>query len=43
MIRMGKISTDLPEVFSIAHDYINKKEPMSIAYNGNIVDLLVCS
>ena len=35
-----KVSSDLPEVISIAHEYMNKKEPMSIAYHGNVVDLL---
>ncbi|MGI6703749.1 MAG: urocanate hydratase [Clostridia bacterium] len=35
-----KISSDLSEVISIAHEYMNKKEPISIAYHGNIVDLL---
>lgn len=37
---VSKVSSDLGEVFSIAHDYMKKKEPMSIAYHGNIVDLL---
>lgn len=35
-----KVSSDLSEVISIAHEYMNKKEPMSIAYHGNVVDLL---
>ncbi len=35
-----KVSSDLKEVFEIAHDYMEKKEAMSIAYHGNIVDLL---
>jgi urocanate hydratase len=35
-----RISADLGEVFEIAHEYMNKREPMSIAYHGNIVDLL---
>jgi urocanate hydratase len=35
-----KVSSDLSEVVSIAHEYMNKKEPMSIAYHGNVVDLL---
>ena len=35
-----KISADLKEVFDIAHEYMAKKEPISIAYHGNIVDLL---
>jgi len=35
-----RISADLKEVFEIAHEYMKKKEPISIAYHGNIVDLL---
>jgi len=35
-----KVSSDLKEVFAIAHEYMAKKESMSIAYHGNIVDLL---
>ena len=35
-----KVSADLPEVFALAREYMDKKEPMSIAYYGNIVDLL---
>lgn len=35
-----KVSSDLKEVFDTAHEYMKKKEPMSIAYHGNIVDLL---
>ena len=35
-----RISSDLKEVFEIAHEYMKKMEPMSIAYHGNIVDLL---
>ncbi|WP_049804143.1 urocanate hydratase [Desulfosporosinus acidiphilus] len=35
-----KVSADLDEVFRIAEEYIQKKEPMSIAYQGNVVDLL---
>ncbi|MHB1393774.1 MAG: urocanate hydratase [Clostridia bacterium] len=35
-----KVSSDLKEVFEVAHEYMNKREPMSIAYHGNIVDLL---
>jgi len=33
-------SFDLKEVFDMANKYLKKKEPMSIAYIGNIVDLL---
>lgn len=35
-----RVSSDLSEVISIAHEYMNKKEPVSIAYHGNVVDLL---
>jgi urocanate hydratase len=35
-----KVSFDLKEVFDMANKYLTKKEPMSIAYVGNIVDLL---
>ncbi len=35
-----KYSADLAEVFAWAKDSQAKKEPMSIAYHGNIVDLL---
>ncbi|MGH4137355.1 urocanate hydratase [Clostridium sp.] len=35
-----KQSSDLDEVFKIAQEYLEKKEPISIAYHGNIVDLL---
>ena len=31
---------DLDEVFKLAKEYQEKKEPISIAYHGNIVDLL---
>lgn len=37
---VGKISDDLNEVFRVAEEYQEKKEPISIAYHGNIVDLL---
>lgn len=37
---VSKISSDLGEIFSLAQEYVNKKEPISIAYHGNIVDLL---
>ncbi|MDR2484469.1 MAG: urocanate hydratase [Treponema sp.] len=33
-------SAHLPEVFAKADEYLRKKEPYSIAYHGNIVDLL---
>lgn len=37
---VGKESSDLGEIFKTAEEYLEKKEPMSIAYHGNIVDLL---
>lgn len=35
-----RVAADLDEVFAIAGEYLAKKEPMSIAYHGNIIDLL---
>lgn len=35
-----KASANLDEVFALAKEYQDKKEPISIAYHGNIVDLL---
>ncbi len=37
---VSKSTDNLKEAFELADEYINKKEPMSIAYEGNIVDLL---
>jgi len=37
---VSRVSADLSEVFSIAKEYQKKREPISIAYHGNIVDLL---
>lgn len=37
---VSKISSDIKEVFSMAEEYLTKKERISIAYHGNIVDLL---
>ncbi|MFC2157181.1 urocanate hydratase [Acidobacteriota bacterium] len=37
---VSKISFDLPEVFRVAREYMKEKKPVSIAYCGNIVDLL---
>lgn len=36
---VSKVSSDLKEIFSWVDDYRRKKEPISIAYHGNIVDL----
>lgn len=37
---VSKASSDLKEVFAIAKEYLDKRETISIAYHGNIVDLL---
>ncbi|AKL96700.1 urocanate hydratase HutU [Clostridium aceticum] len=37
---VSKVSADLKEVFDTAKEYIEKRETVSIAYHGNIVDLL---
>ena len=37
---VSKVSSDLDEIFATARDYLQRKEPISIAYYGNIVDLL---
>ncbi|MGL5973490.1 MAG: urocanate hydratase [Oscillospiraceae bacterium] len=37
---VSKITNDANEAFSIANEYIIKKQSISIAYHGNIVDLL---
>lgn len=37
---VSKISSSLEEVFKTAREYVDKKEAISIAYHGNIVDLL---
>jgi len=37
---VSKVSSNLEEIFNIARECIGKKEPISIAYHGNIVDLL---
>jgi len=35
-----KVTDNLDEAFAIANEYMNKKQAVSIAYHGNIVDLL---
>lgn len=35
-----KVTDSIPEAFRLAKEALDKKEPLSIAYNGNIVDLL---
>lgn len=37
---VSKVSDNIEECFKIAKEYMEKKETISIAYNGNIVDLL---
>jgi len=37
---VSKSTDSLQEAFELADEYIDKKEPMSIAFEGNIVDLL---
>ncbi len=37
---VGKVSASLPEVFAVADEYVKKRQPLSIAYHGNVVDLL---
>lgn len=37
---VNKASANLEEVFKMAKEYVDKKESISIAYEGNIVDLL---
>jgi len=37
---VSKISDNLAEVFQLAEEYQAKKQPISIAYYGNVVDLL---
>jgi len=34
------VSSDLPEIFSIAEKALTTENPLSIAYSGNVVDLL---
>lgn len=37
---VGMVSDDLDEIFRTAAEHLERKEPISIAYHGNIVDLL---
>jgi urocanate hydratase len=37
---VSKVSDDLQEVFATVSNYMIRKRPLSIAYHGNIVDLL---
>ncbi|MBU5426397.1 urocanate hydratase [Tissierella pigra] len=37
---IDKSFDDLKELFAYAHEFMEKKEPVAIAYHGNIIDLL---
>ncbi|MGQ9558839.1 MAG: urocanate hydratase [Desulfurispora sp.] len=37
---VSRVSADLDEVFRIAREHLASRQPVSIAYHGNIVDLL---
>ncbi len=37
---VGRITDSAEEAFRIADEYMKKEEPLSIAYHGNIIDLL---
>jgi len=37
---VSRVSGDLPEVVRLAQEHLARKEPISIAYHGNVVDLL---
>ncbi len=37
---VGKVTDDIQQAFAWAHEAMEKKEALSIAYHGNIVDLL---
>jgi urocanate hydratase len=37
---VNKVSASLPEVFEAAGEYLSRRQPLSIAYHGNVVDLL---
>ncbi|MGB9802664.1 urocanate hydratase [Desulfofundulus sp.] len=37
---VSRVSADLDEVFRIAREALSRREPLSIAYYGNVVDLL---
>lgn len=37
---VSKVTDSCKEAFEIAQEYLDKKEPISIAFHGNIVDLL---
>ncbi len=37
---VGKVTDSLDDAFDMAFEYMDKKKPLSIAYHGNVVDLL---
>lgn len=37
---VGHVTADMPEAFRLAHQSMERNEPCSIAFHGNIVDLL---
>ncbi|TVQ39301.1 MAG: urocanate hydratase [Spirochaetaceae bacterium] len=37
---VGKVAADVAEAVAIAADHLGRRQPVSIAYHGNIVDLL---
>jgi urocanate hydratase len=37
---VSRVSSDLAEVFRLAKESLSRREPLSIAYHGNVVDLL---
>ena len=37
---VGHVTDSIPEAFSLAHEAMDGRKPISIAYHGNIVDLL---
>ncbi|MEW6757331.1 MAG: urocanate hydratase [Acidobacteriota bacterium] len=37
---VGRVSGDLAEIEAWVHDALSRKEPLSIAYHGNVVDML---
>ncbi|NHM26492.1 urocanate hydratase [Desulfofundulus sp. TPOSR] len=37
---VSRVSSDLDEVFRMARESLSRREPLSIAYHGNVVDLL---
>lgn len=38
---VGHVTDSLPQAFSLAKEAMDSRTPISIAYHGNVVDLLV--